>query len=214
MKIKVLVFDLDGTLYESEEYTRQLMEGIRDTLAEFLSVDVRDAEKLLHRLRVEYGSITLGLKSLGIEKSEFYQKLGDKLDPERFIKKRPQLLELLSTLRRKGLKLACHTNASRALAERVLKAVEIPPNAFDIIVTCEDAEPKPMYEGYLKIIEILGTRPEEVLYVGDRWRVELEPAKKLGMRTALISSKPEGEPDLLLKDILELSEKIDSLGDP
>ncbi|MCX8187672.1 MAG: HAD-IA family hydrolase [Nitrososphaeria archaeon] len=214
MKIKVVIFDLDGTLYESEEYTRQLMEGIRDSLAEFLSMDTREAEKLLRRLRAEYGSITLGLKSLGIDKSEFYRVLVDKLTPEKFIKTRPKLLELLSTLRRRGLRLVCHTNASRVLAEKVLKALEIPSNTFDVVMTCDDAEPKPMYDGYLKIIEILGVRPEDALYVGDRWKVELEPAKKLGMKTALISSKLDGEPDLLLRDVLELSEKMDFFEDP
>lgn len=214
MKIKAVVFDLDGTLYESEEYTRQLIESICNTLAELLSIDIQDAEKLLHELRMRYGSITLGLKSLGIEKSEFYRSLVDKLSPERLLKARPQLLELLSELKRRGFKLACHTNASKALAEKVLNALRIPLKTFDIIVTCEDAEPKPMPDGYLKIAEALRLKYDEILYVGDRWRVELEPAKKLGMKTALISSKPVGAPDLILKNVLDLSEKIGSLKDP
>jgi len=214
LKIKGIVFDLDGTLYESGGYVRQLMEGIRDTLAEFLSMDVQASEKLLHRIRAEYGSITLGLKSLGIRRSDFYRRLVDKLTPERFIKPRPELLDLLSTLRRKGFKLACHTNASRALADKVLNALKIPPSIFDIIVTCDDADPKPTPDGYLKIIEALKLRPEELLYVGDRWRVELEPAKKLGMKTVLVSSKPEGKPDLIIRDVLELPERIQSLKDP
>lgn len=90
----------------------------------------------------------------------------------------------------------------------------IPPEIFDVIVTCDDAEPKPMPEGYLKIVEALGLMPEEILYVGDRWKVELEPAKRLGMRTALVADKPRGEPDLIIRDVLELREKLKLLDDP
>jgi len=214
LRIRALIFDLDGTLYTSEDYTRHLMKGIVKTLAELFSISEHDAFKLLQDLRARYGSITLGLESLGVERSEFYGRLVEKLAPERFIAARPELLKLLEELRMRGLKLACHTNASRALAEKVLRALGIPPGIFDAIVTCDDAEPKPMREGYLKIVEALGLRPEEILYIGDRWRVELEPAKRLGMRTALVAEKPRGEPDFIIRDVLELREKLKLLDDP
>jgi len=214
LKIRALIFDLDGTLYTSKDYTRHLLEGIVKTLAELFSMGEDDAFKLLQDLRARYGSITLGVESMGIKRSEFYGRLVEKLDPERFIAARPELLKFLEELRMMGFKLGCHTNASRLLAERVLGALGIPPEIFDVIVTCDDAEPKPMPEGYLKIVEALGLRPEEILYVGDRWKVELEPAKRLGMRTALVADKPRGEPDLIIRDVLELREKLKLLDDP
>lgn len=214
LKIKALIFDLDGTLYASRDYTRHLKEGILHTLAEFLSISVQDALKLLRDLRSRYGSITLGVKSIGLEKSEFYRRLVDKLTPERFITARPELLSFLIELKDMGFKLACHTNASRTLAEKVLGALRIPPAIFHVIMTCDDAEPKPMPDGYLKIIEMLGLRPSEVLYVGDRWKIELETAKSLGMWTALVANKSRGEPDLVIRDVLELKEKLKSLKDP
>jgi putative hydrolase of the HAD superfamily len=212
--IKAVIFDLDGTLYTSEGYTRHLMKGIVETLAELFSMSKQDAFKLLQDLRARYGSITLGVKSLGMEKSEFYRRLVEKLAPEKFIAVRPELLDLLEELRMMGFKLACHTNASKALTEKVLGALGVPPDIFDVLVTCDDAEPKPMPEGYLKIVKALGLRPNEILYVGDRWGVELEPAKRLGMRTALVAEKPQGEPGLVIRDVLELREKLKFLADP
>jgi putative hydrolase of the HAD superfamily len=212
--IKAVIFDLDGTLYTSEGYTRHLMKGIVETLAELFSMSKQDAFKLLQDLRARYGSITLGVKSLGMEKSEFYRRLVEKLAPEKFIAVRPELLDLLEELRMMGFKLACHTNASKALTEKVLGALGVPPDIFDVLVTCDDAEPKPMPEGYLKIVKALGLRPNEILYVGDRWGVELEPAKRLGMRTALVAEKPQGEPGLVIRDVLELREKLKFLDDP
>lgn len=214
MRIRALIFDLDGTLYRSENYTRHLKEGILETLAELLSMSMEDASRLLRDLRSKYGSITLGIMSLGLDKSEFYRRLVDKLAPERFIAARPELLKFLAELREMGFKLACHTNASRALAEKVLDALGIPPEIFDLIVTCDDAEPKPMPDGYLKIVELLGISPSEILYVGDRWRVELETAKRLGMKTALVADVPRSEPDLVIQDVLELRDKLRFLEDP
>ena len=86
LKVKAVVFDLDGTLYKSESYVRQLIDGIRDSLAEILSISSQEAEKLIQELRLRFGSITLGLKSLGIERSTFYDKLVGKLTPEKLIK--------------------------------------------------------------------------------------------------------------------------------
>lgn len=214
MRIRALIFDLDGTLYTSEDYTRHLMDGIVNSLIELLSISSQEALKLLQNLRSRYGSVTLGISSIGLEKSEFYRKLVKRLAPEKFITPRPELLKFLLELRQMGFKLACHTNASRVLAEKILKTLEVPSEIFDVIVTCDDAEPKPMPGGYLKIIEALGLSPDEVLYVGDRWRAELETAKKLGMRTALVADKPRGEPNLVIRDVLELKGKLKSLGDP
>ena len=214
LKIKAIVFDIDGTLYKSETYVKQLIKGICQTISELLSIPYEEAEQVFQELRSEFGSISLGLRKLGIDRSRFYQLLIEKLDPKKAIRPRPELTTLFKQLKDAGLKIGCHTNSSRRLAEMVLEALGIELRLLDVLVTCDDAEPKPLPDGYLKILEELRLEPQEVLYVGDRWRVELEPAKKLGMKTVLVSSKPEGEPDLVIGDVLELPEKIKSLKDP
>jgi len=208
LKVKAIIFDLDGTLYKSESYLRQLADGIRDTLAELLSISSQEAEKLIKELRLRFGSITLGLKSLGIKRSIFYERLVEKLSPENLIEPNHELLRMLLEFKRMGLKLGCHTNASRKLARKVFKTLQIDPEMFDVLITCDDADPKPTPSGYLKILEVLKLKPEEIMYVGDRWRVELEPAKELGMKTVLISDMVQGSPDYLINDISDLRKVI------
>jgi len=214
LRIKAVVFDVDGTLYKSERYVDHLADAICQTLSELLSKPLEEARKIFHELRSEFGSISLGLKKLGIDRAFFYEELIDKLVPEAIIPARPELTSLFKGLRRAGIKIGCHTNSSRRLAERVLAALGVDLGLIDVLVTCNDAEPKPLPDGYLKILRLLDLEPGEVLYVGDRWRVELEPAKRLGMRTALVASRPEGEPDLVIEDVLELPERLRSLKDP
>ena len=213
LKVKAVIFDIDGTLYKSEKYLRHLVNEIIQTISELLSMPRSDAEKTFRLLRSRFGSVVLGLGEMGVDRREFYSALLQRLDPREFIDPRPEVAELLKKLKEKGCKIAFHTNSSRRLAEMVLEALGIDPELPDILMTCDEAEPKPMLDGYLKILKALKVKPEEVLYVGDRWRVEVEPAKKLGMKTALVSSRPEGDPDLVIGDVSELVGKVECLGE-
>ncbi|MCD6536547.1 MAG: HAD family hydrolase [Thaumarchaeota archaeon] len=214
MKIKAVIFDIDGTLYRSREYVKQLVDAMCDVISELLSIPRERAWELYQSIRSKIGTISLGLREIGIDRRRFYRELVKKLDPSQSIRPRPELKRMLEEIRRMGLKVGCHTNSSRELAKLVLNALGLDLNDLDILITSDDAEPKPMPDGYLKIIDQLGLEPRQVLYVGDRWRIELETAKKLGMKTVLVSSKLDGDPDLVIGDVLELLEKLRSLKDP
>jgi len=214
LRIKAIVFDIDGTLYRSREYVKQLIDGMCEVLSEILSIPREQALKVYQSIRSKTGSISLGLREVGIDRRKFYEKLVGKLDPHQAIQPRPELKKMLRELRKMGLKVGCHTNSSRGLARLVLNALGLDLEDFDVVITSDDAEPKPMPDGYLRIVDQLAVKPEEILYVGDRWAVEVKPAKELGMKTALVSKRRKGEPDIFVTDILQLLERLRELGDP
>ena len=211
MGIKAIIFDIDGTLYYSADYLRHLTRAVIEALAELMKVDLREAQIKFRSVKDQVNTISMGLKLLGIDRHVFYEVVVEKVEPCKYIKPRPELKELLSHLRARGIKVGCHTNSSRRLAEMVLRCLGLGLEDFDLVITCDDAEPKPSEDGYLAAMEILGLRPDEILYVGDRWEVEVEPAKRLGMKTALVSQKPHGEPDIYLGDVMELLDRLDEL---
>jgi len=209
--IKAVVFDIDGTLYYSSSYLRHLTRSIIEALAELMKVDLKEAEMRFLSIKNQVKTISMGLKLLGIDRHRFYEVVVEKVEPCKYIRPRPELKKLLANLKAKKIKVGCHTNSSRKLAEKVLKCLGLSLNDFDLVITCDDAEPKPSEEGYLTVMKILGLKPDEILYVGDRWEVEIEPAKKLGMKTALVSRKLHGEPDIHLGDVMEILDKLDKL---
>ncbi|RLF99462.1 MAG: hypothetical protein DRN49_04345 [Thaumarchaeota archaeon] len=211
MGIKAVVFDIDGTLYYSSSYLRHLTRSIIEALAELMKVDLKEAEMRFLSIKNQVKTISMGLKLLGIDRHRFYEVVVEKVEPCKYIRPRPELKKLLANLKAKKIKVGCHTNSSRKLAEKVLKCLGLSLNDFDLVITCDDAEPKPSEEGYLTVMKILGLKPDEILYVGDRWEVEIEPAKKLGMKTALVSRKLHGEPDIHLGDVMEILDKLDKL---
>ena len=211
MGIKAVVFDIDGTLYYSLSYLRHLTRGIIEALAELMKVDLKEAEMRFLSIKNQVKTISMGLKLLGIDRHRFYEVVVEKVEPCKYIRPRPELKKLLANLKAKKIKVGCHTNSSRKLAKKVLKCLGLSLNDFDLVITCDDAEPKPSEEGYLTVMKILGLKPDEILYVGDRWEVEIEPAKRLGMKTALVSRKLHGEPDIHLGDVMEILDKLDEL---
>lgn len=85
---------------------------------------------------------------------------------------------------------------------------------FDHIVASEDfGVKKPAPEPFRKALELLGTRPEETIMVGDWADRDIVGAKKLGIRTAwakygnTFDTKDSGA-DYELNDILDLLEII------
>jgi len=209
--IRAIVFDVDGTFYYSEGYLKHLTRAIIEALAELMGVDLRRAELIFHSIKNRVKTVSMGLKLLGIDRHRFYEVVVERVEPCKYIRPRLELKELLSHLRARSIKVGCHTNSSRRLTEMVLRCLGLGLEDFDLVITCDDAEPKPSEDGYLMAMKILGLRPNEVLYVGDRWEVEVEPAKRLGMKTALVSQRPHGDPDMYLGDVMELLDRLDEL---
>ncbi len=204
MMIKAVIFDLDGTFYRSDEYIVHVRRIMDEVLAEFLGVSVDEAHRRLDEVKAKLLTISSSVEHLGMKRREFYRKVAEKVRPTQYIPRRPEVKEMLRELRSMGLRIGVHTNSGRPLAERVLEALGLSAEDFDACITSDDAEPKPSPEGYRRFLEIFGAEAGEVVYVGDRWRVEVEPAKRLGMRTILVSPKPEGEPDIHVRDVMEV----------
>lgn len=75
-----------------------------------------------------------------------------------------------------------------------------------IIVSEEIGVAKPRLDFYTKGIELIGYKPEEILYIGDSLKLDIEPAKKLGIKTLLIDRKNFFKNSINLNKITHLSE--------
>jgi putative hydrolase of the HAD superfamily len=208
VRVDAVVFDVDGTLYRSVEYERYLRESIYMVLGEMLGIDYREAGVRLESLKKSLKTVSLSVEAMGVDRRRFYELLAERVEPSIYIKPRLEVKNLLSKLREKNVKIGCHTNSGRRLYLKVIRAVNLSVSDFDVIVTSDDADPKPLKNGYILLSRLLGVPFNKILYVGDRWEVEVKPAKELGMLTALVYSR-KGKPDFYLKDITEILKIIE-----
>lgn len=81
---------------------------------------------------------------------------------------RPGIVALIERAQHDGLNLGLVTTTSRENVDRLLRALDVPRSAFDVIVTREDVSaPKPAPDCYHLAAASIATAPEDCLAVED-----------------------------------------------
>lgn len=158
--IKVVLFDLDGTLIFAE---KAIIRGIQKC---FMMHDLCQPEEEMIRKTIGLSLIEsfAVLQFPDPEKAaNLYRELF--LEQPEDIVMNPESNELLDSLVKRGIRTGIVTN--RRSAKRLID--EIPfPISFDLVIDLSlGIQPKPSSEGVLYAIKQLKVFPQEVLFVGD-----------------------------------------------
>ena len=184
-KVKAVIFDLDNTLVDFVEAKIKACEAVVERLG------CGDANELLHYfLRWKHGfesheNISDYLKDKGIYSEELYRECCEIYDRVKLenITLYPGIKEVLSSLKRRGIKLAVVTDAENGHAISRLKKVGL-QEYFDVIVSADmTGKRKPEPDSLLLALKKLGVKAEEAAIVGDSLRRDVEAGKRLGMLT-------------------------------
>lgn len=192
-RIQSIVFDLDGTLYVSDEIADEIWTAACDLVArsrgrrpEEGKEVLRCAKRRLAEILDEEPTLTRTCLELGIEIPEFHRALQDRVRPERYLDHDPVLYALLDSLRDR-CDLFLYTNNSLPLTQKILALLGV-EGLFRRLYTIEYTwRPKPDAETLERILEDIGGPPESFLFVGDRQQVDLRLARQAGIPTLLVS---------------------------
>jgi len=186
--IKVILFDLDGTLYNSTEVRKKFAEAAYHALAKLKNITVEEAAALIEdtreKLKKKHGfpvPYTLTLVRFGMPVETWHKENIDFFDPRDYLSANGELRELLLDLK-KRCKLAILTNNNEVQATRILEALKV-QDLFDRVFTYntfKTMKPNPLF--FKKAAKEMEVQPEECLVVGDRYSVDLIPAQDMGMQ--------------------------------
>ena len=203
-EIKYWIFDLDNTLYSGQtKVFSEVDKKMSSFISEKFDVDLIEAKKIQKEYFYEYGTTLSGLmKKKNVDPNEFLEFVHDIdiswLPKDEFLRD-----ELIKIKEKKYI----FSNGSHAHIENVTNQLGIDglfDGAFDI--TDADFVPKPHLDPYKKLIEKFNINPEETVFIEDIAK-NLEPAKKLGMKTVwLINDEYWGKKDSD-KDFIDLKIK-------
>ena len=187
-KYKAILFDLDGTLCDTDEMVVQSFFELYKT---YKPTKVRTREELYYfsgppikdTLKNEFPDYPFD------EMYSAFQRVSRALYLP-YVKEYKDEIEILTKLKQAGYLLGVVTNKGAPLTKYSLEICHI-ENMFDVVISADDvASPKPQPLGIFKAMEKLGIiNKKDVLYVGDN-DIDYVTAKNAGLDSMLVTWGP------------------------
>ncbi|MDP2946493.1 MAG: HAD hydrolase-like protein [Nanoarchaeota archaeon] len=209
--IKVIGFDLDGTLYENDErIQKRVRKKIYEKVSEICGIPIEKSRKLFEKFYTETSRGSAAIAKI----TDFYgRKIGERdvvqealeeADTSDLITKNYRLVDMLDRIS-KSRSIDLLTSSTEINANRKLELLGIFHNAFEYVLTSEDGS-KSNGEKYQKWMRLRNLWPTEHLYVGDNKKQDIDVPKSLGIRTCFIGKY--SNVDFQIGNILELEQLV------
>jgi putative hydrolase of the HAD superfamily len=182
-----IVFDLDGTLYVCDRFAAKIQDAAAAYIADLKRISQDEAMQLMaatrQRLTEESDSvqtISAVCTELGGSVQELHRFFERTLRPEAYLVRDERVIRLLKRLAER-FSLYIYTNNNRVLTARILNYLGLDDGMMRGIFTIDDTWlGKPNEEMVGRILEKTGFSPNEALFVGDRYDVDLRVPEQLG----------------------------------
>ena len=186
-KVKAVLFDVDGVLIDSEDAYPRV---VQKALARFAGIKRSKKQILRFAGRAGAGWFRGVLPNAPNALIKKMFNWGDGVYWSyylpRYSRPMPGVTRTLRELKKRGFKLGIVTNQTRRemrVTQRIIRFAK-----FDVLVSAEDASPKPSPAGLRLALKKLRLKPSEALYVGDT-ETDARTCAPLGVRLVLISWK-------------------------
>ncbi|MBI1919479.1 MAG: HAD hydrolase-like protein [Geobacter sp.] len=195
-RIRTLVFDLDGTLYVNRAFGKEILFCADRYIAELKGIGFDEAVALITATRKELNAAS-GLESslsatcmaLGGDIREMHRRFAVEIDSS-CLACDTRVVEILRALAGR-FDLYLYTNNNRSLSERVIRAIGVDGIFLKVFTVEENWRPKPDVGTLEMIYRVIGRKPEECLFIGDRFDIDLRLPQQMGSAVFLTRSVEE-----------------------
>lgn len=212
MSHRAVLWDLDGTLVDSEEFhwlswrDTMRVEGVELTYEQFLASFGQRNDRILPAwlgADVEAGRV----QRIGDDKEAEYRRLAE----THGLTALPGVREWLSALKASGWKQAIASSAPRINVEMMLRVAGL-EGYFDAMVSADDVTVgKPDPQVFLKAAEKVGVPPPRCIVVEDA-AAGVEGARRAGMRSIGVTKNSRLDADRFVTSLADLpSDAFDRL---
>ncbi|ASS76552.1 pyrophosphatase PpaX [Tumebacillus algifaecis] len=206
MKYRYVLFDLDGTLLDTNEL---ILRSFEHALETHVPGQYTREHVLPHMGEALIDQMERFVPGRSQELVATYRKFNIE-HHDALVTEFPQVNEVLEKLHQAGIKMAIVTSKMRLTAQMGWELVGI-GRYFDAFVTADDTEKhKPHPDPLLMAMRLLGADPEQTLMVGDS-PYDILGGQAAGVKTAAVAWSLRGEaglrehkPDYMIHDMQEL----------
>jgi phosphoglycolate phosphatase len=215
MRVRAVVFDLDGTLIDGYE-------AIEDALTYAMTwMELEPPTREEVRSMVGHGLEKLLEQAVGAERAHEGVHLFRERFPHVAVSKShllPGVTEVLGGLRSSGYRLSLASNKPPEFSRKILEAKGVSEN-FEAIAGPDEAHPAKPHPAMLReLLGILGVRQEETVCVGDM-EVDVEFARAGGCRSIVLPTGSRTREflsgvgaDLMIDTLADLPDALEKLG--
>ena len=215
--IKVVIFDFDGVLVDSNEawldlFNRASKVSGSDQTITYDEIKPHAGKSYIEFLKGTRPKLSRDNDALGVIYTNFINMAME----DDFINSFKMIRGLKDSLRRLGkrYRLAVSSGNNRVLLNRFIRMLGL-SEYFDLLVSSDDVENgKPSPDMLIKVVEHFGIAPEEAVYVGDSGS-DVVAAKRAKMKSIVVltgaldrSEAVRLKPDFILDDVTCLQEVL------
>ncbi|MFC3041316.1 pyrophosphatase PpaX [Virgibacillus xinjiangensis] len=191
MSIHTILFDLDGTLIDTNEL---IIASFHHTFSEFNHSFTK--EQIMEFNGPPLMDTFMHINPAKAEQMVAAYRVHNHANHDNFVRAFPHVKETIHRLKEEHIKLGIVSTKMRDGVEMGLLATGL-DNCFEAIVTYDDVEnPKPHAEPVLRGMEKLGGHPDTTLMVGDNYH-DIEAGNNAGVQTAGVAWAHKGKERLL-----------------
>lgn len=188
MEYKVILFDLDDTLYSEKEYVKSGYKQIAKICPEIDNMYL----KLWDAFQSGEKAIDFVLKNENLHSDKMlFDCLKAYREQEPEISLYPGVADMLSDLKNRGLKLGIITDGRPKGQHAKIKALGLEKYFERIIITDELGGVeyrKPNPQAFIEMKDFFGVEYSEMVYIGDNIKKDFIAPDKLGMATILFEN--------------------------
>lgn len=209
---RLIMFDMDGTLYNfkegsfnKSELRKKILNNAKLYIAKSLNKSKKEAKNILEYIEKKYGEdISIALeKEFGIDKNNYFNIVWN-IPTKGIVAKNSRLRKFLLELKMK-YRCAIVSDAPIVWINNVLKELNIKDVFKNTVYPGEGKIRKKFGNSFQFVANELMFNPKNCIVVGDQENTDIVQAKKNGMTAILISDrKKPTKADYIINDIFEL----------
>ncbi len=214
-RIKVISFDLDGTLFDNMFVDSVWLEEIPRLYSIEKGVSFDNARKtvkreydLVGKERLEWYDIHYWIRKFGlnVEAKELLRNF------EHRIRAYPEVSNVLEQLKQRGFRLVVVTNAIREFVELELEKTEM-KDCFERVFssTSDFGVVKKTVKLYQRVCDILEVSPQEIIHVGDDQNFDFDVPRRLGILAFHLDRTGKHEGEFVIQSLEELTRKLEKV---
>lgn len=193
-EIKLLVFDMDGTLcgfsgsktFRGSLLQKQVLNNAEGYIMGRLKVSKTEAKRILKDIGKEYGeNISIALeKKFGLERGDYFEKVWD-IPAKKYIKVIPGLKPMLEKVK-KSFEIALLSDAPAIWVKNVLNELKIRSLFGEKVFSGEGKDRKNFGNAFEHVISSCGFKPENCVIFGDQEETDIIPAREYGLISVFV----------------------------